>query len=69
MDFKKGKLIVVTGLDGSGKTVQTELLVNKLKKEGHSVEQLDFPQYGKTFFADLIGRYSVDKKNEDELIY
>ncbi len=52
-----GKLIVITGLDGSGKTTQTELLIDNLRKNGHEVEHVDFPQYGKTFFADLIARY------------
>lgn len=37
---------MLEGTDGSGKTTQTELLVNKLKAEGHDVEQISFPQYG-----------------------
>ncbi len=59
-----GKLIVVTGIDGSGKTVQSALLTERLKSEGYDVEQLDFPQYGKTFFADLIARYLSGDFNE-----
>jgi len=42
----KGKFIVIDGTDGSGKATQTELLVNRLKKEGFDVEVADFPQYG-----------------------
>lgn len=53
----KGKLIVLTGIDGSGKTVQTNLLCARLKREGVSVETIDFPQYGKTLFAELVARY------------
>lgn len=53
----KGKLIVLTGIDGSGKTVQTKLLYDRLKNEGFAVETIDFPQYGKTLFADLASRY------------
>jgi dTMP kinase len=34
---KRGKLIVFEGLDGAGKTKQTELLEKYLDKEGHSV--------------------------------
>jgi dTMP kinase len=41
----KGKLIVICGTDGSGKTTQTEILVERLKKEGYQVEKTDFPQY------------------------
>ncbi len=53
----KGKLIVVEGTDGSGKTVQTNLLVEKLLSEGHKVQMTDFPQYGKSFFANMIEKY------------
>ncbi|MEK6635337.1 MAG: hypothetical protein AABY38_03180, partial [Planctomycetota bacterium] len=52
-----GKLIVITGIDGSGKTVQTKLLCERLLKEGHPVVNTDFPQYGKTFFADMVTKY------------
>ncbi len=40
-----GKLIVVDGLDGSGKKTQVELLVDRLKKEGKKVYLVDFPDY------------------------
>ncbi len=56
-DIKKGKLIVVEGTDGSGKTVQTSLLVERLSKEGYQVQMTDFPQYGKSFFANMIEKY------------
>jgi dTMP kinase len=55
--MKKGKLIVVEGTDGSGKTVQTRLLVERLLKENHQVQMTDFPQYGKSFFANMIEKY------------
>lgn len=42
----QGYFIVLEGTDGSGKGTQTELLVNRLKEEGRSVEQISFPQYG-----------------------
>ncbi|CAG0938198.1 dTMP kinase [Candidatus Brocadiaceae bacterium] len=52
-----GKLIVITGIDGSGKTVQTKLLYERLMKEGYPAVITDFPQYGKTFFADMVTKY------------
>jgi dTMP kinase len=52
-----GKLIAITGIDGSGKTVQTRLLYERLLKEGYQAVATDFPQYGKTFFADVIAKY------------
>lgn len=53
----RGKLIVLTGIDGSGKTTQTKLLYEKLAREGHQVETIDYPRYQKTFFGHLVGRY------------
>ena len=45
--MRKGKFIVIDGTDGSGKGTQTKLLIEKLRKEGKKVRELDFPQYGK----------------------
>ena len=59
--MKKGKLIVVEGTDGSGKTVQTGLLTERLSKEGYQVQMTDFPQYGKSFFANMIEKYLKGK--------
>ncbi len=52
----KGKLIVIEGTDGSGKATQTNLLVERLKKEGKNVEVFDFPQYG-NWSAVFIEKY------------
>lgn len=43
---KRGKFIVIDGLDGSGKATQAKLLVKRLINEGYDVEMADFPQYG-----------------------
>ncbi len=43
---KRGKLFVIEGGDGTGKTVQHELLVARLKAEGFKVAESDFPRYG-----------------------
>lgn len=43
----KGKLIILEGTDGSGKTTQLNLLINKLKKENIKFKTFDFPQYSK----------------------
>lgn len=53
--MKKGKLIVIDGLDGAGKATQTKLLVERLKKDGKKVMTLDFPRYQDNFFGKLIG--------------
>jgi dTMP kinase len=51
-----GRLIVIEGLDGTGKATQTKLLLKKLKKEKYQTAVFDFPQYSK-FFGKLVGSY------------
>lgn len=43
--FMNGKLIVIEGLDGSGKATQSRLLYNALKEKGIHVGKLSFPDY------------------------
>jgi dTMP kinase len=52
---KKGKLIVIDGTDGSGKATQIDLLIKHLKRDGHTVKIIDFPEYYKNFFGKFIG--------------
>ncbi len=55
--MEKGKFFVIEGQDGTGKTVQTELLVDRVRKDFRQVPQVeDFPQYGKKS-AWLLERY------------
>jgi len=56
MSENLGKFIVIDGTDGSGKTTQFNLLVDKLKAEGFLVELADFPQYN-TKSAGLVEEY------------
>ena len=51
-----GKLIVIEGTDGSGKSTQFRLLTDRLEREGHAFRQLEFPQYGEPSSA-LIKMY------------
>lgn len=55
--MNKSKFIVITGPDGSGKKIQTGLLVERLKSNGYPVVTIDFPQYERNFFGNLVGRY------------
>jgi dTMP kinase len=50
---KKGKLIVIDGTDGSGKSTQINLLIKKLKKEKFKVKTIHFPEYD-NFFGGFI---------------
>ena len=51
-----GKLIVIEGTDGSGKSTQFRLLTQRLEQEGHQFRQLEFPQYSEPSSA-LIKMY------------
>ena len=52
---KKGKFIVVDGIDGSGKATQVGLLLERLQREGYKVKKIDFPRYNDNFFGQLLG--------------
>lgn len=52
-----GKLIIIEGIDGSGKTTQTKLLVERLKKQGRVVKSIHFPQHGQDVFGNLVDAY------------
>ena len=43
--MKKGKLIVIEGIDQSGKKTQSLLLKNKISKEGYKAGYISFPKY------------------------
>lgn len=54
---KRGQLIVIDGIDGSGKATQVKLLRARLVKAGVPVKTIDFPRYEDNFFGKLIGEY------------
>jgi len=60
MEKYPGKLIVIDGTDGSGKTTQLKLLKEKLQNHGYSVKEADFPQYN-TKSAGLVEEYLSGK--------
>ena len=51
-----GKLIVIEGTDGSGKSTQFKKLTDRLAAEGRAFQQLEFPQYSEPSSA-LIKMY------------
>ncbi len=57
MPQAQGKLVVLEGLDGSGKSVQFALLRDYLLAQGWPVVTVDFPDYENSVFGRLVGRY------------
>ena len=51
-----GKLIVIEGTDGSGKSTQFKLLTSRLEAENRQFQKLVFPQYSEPSSA-LIRMY------------
>jgi dTMP kinase len=55
--MNKGKLIVIEGIDGSGKSTQLELLKKYYTKEKLQFKSMKFPQYTNTFFGKTIAKF------------
>lgn len=45
MADKKGRLIIIEAGDGCGKATQTKALFDHLKRDGHPVKKVEFPDY------------------------
>ncbi len=67
MPNNRGKLIVIDGTDGSGKTTQAQLLIQRMKKAGFDVEAADFPQYN-TKSAGMVEEYLSGKYGTSEKV-
>lgn len=59
-----GKLIVIEGLDGSGKATQSSLLYEKLLAEGKAVRKVSFPAYDSNSSA-LVKMYLAGDFGKD----
>lgn len=57
MATKKGKLIVLYGINNLGKTTQAKILVADLKKNGYKAEYLKYPIYDLEPSGPIINNY------------
>jgi dTMP kinase len=49
-----GRLVVIEGIDGSGKRTVADGLEKALRECGRSVRRMGFPRYGRSHAADLV---------------
>jgi dTMP kinase len=52
----RGKLIVIEGIDGSGKRTQLDMLARSLSERNVPLSQISFPRY-EGFFGKLVARF------------
>ena len=57
MNLRIGKLIVIDGIDGSGKTTQIEFLKKALASQDVVWEAISFPRYEDNLYGKLVKRY------------
>lgn len=55
--MNKGKLIVLEGTDGAGKSTQLELIKKYLEEKGLKYDFLHFPKYGHNEFSTVIAKF------------
>lgn len=67
----RGRLIVLEGTDGTGKTTQTRLMSQRLAREGAAFREIDFPRYGSGFAkpVELYLQGALGKKPGDVSAY
>ena len=53
----KGKLIVLEGTDGAGKSTQLELIKKHLEEKNLKYAFLHFPKYGHNEFSEVIAKF------------
>ena len=62
--MSRGRLIVLDGLDGSGKSTQSQLVADVLRKRGETVRLISFPDYSEPSSA-LVKMYLSGELSRD----
>lgn len=60
------KLIVLEGLDSSGKSSQIKLMKEKFESDGKSVKHIHFPMYGYSEYSDMISKFLRGEYGEND---
>lgn len=65
---RQGKLIVVEGIDGSGKRTQWRRLVRYLRQTGRRVIGVDFPRYRQSVWGKLVKELLTGKQGNFQAV-
>lgn len=65
MTQRNGRLVVIDGTDGSGKSTQIKLLLGHLKKSRFRYKLVDFPRYHSSFHGRIVARYLAGEFGKD----
>jgi dTMP kinase len=57
MKARRGKLVVIDGANGSGKSTQVDLLLAYLKEQKIKHDYISFPRYHTSFHGKHVGRF------------
>jgi len=66
--IQKGKFVVIEGVDGSGKTTQFNLLLERLKKKYKKILVADFPRYYDSVWGKMVGEFLNGKYGKFESV-
>jgi dTMP kinase len=64
--LRKGKIIVLEGIDKAGKTTQSRLLENTFKSKGRVCATIDFPDYSTPIGTEIRAFLEGDREYPDE---
>ncbi|MDG5799543.1 dTMP kinase [Marinilabiliaceae bacterium ANBcel2] len=53
----QGKIVVIEGLDGSGKTTQLNLLKKSIKEMGLKYRHIHFPRLNEGYYGELVAQF------------
>ncbi|MEF8880536.1 MAG: dTMP kinase [Candidatus Nanohaloarchaea archaeon] len=56
-DDRSGSLVVIEGIDSSGKKTQAKKLVENLKDGGNKVKYVEFPSYGSSELGEVVSQF------------
>ena len=67
--MEKGKLIVMEGLDGSGKATQTRILCSEIRKYNKSICKVSFPSFLLSYLLFFTYIHTADSEGHRSMFH